>query len=133
MSNASLLFVGDSRSYGFFRYEQPKNFETLFCVKRGAKIDDLIGESLEKLKEVRTDLPLIVKIAAGINNLTKFTRHQGGKELIASDISIAEVCNKLDSLKSKIKEARSDALVGFVTIPTLSFENWRWTGKNLRR
>ena len=124
MTIASVLLIGDSRSYGFSRYKQPKKLNTDYVVVRGAKVEDLVAPSLEKVKNTRSDLPIFVKIACGINNLTKFKVHDGGKELKPSECPSSELIGKLASFKKKIKEIRPDSLVGFVTIPTLSIEKY---------
>ena len=122
MSVGSLVLIADSRSYGFSRYNQPEELQTFYVVKRGAKIQDLTDESLDKIKQIRSDIPLIVKIACGINNLTHFVYHSGGKELTESACTTIEVIGQFQELKRKIKQLRPDSLVGFITIPGVSLE-----------
>ena len=48
--------------------------------------------------------------------------HEGGKELGLSGKDSLSIFNELKHFKTQIKEVCPQALVGFVTIPTLSFE-----------
>ena len=121
-----LLLAGDSRLCGFdsFNYE---HFCFRYVIKRGAVIEDLVNETLSILREYkRTDRSIIVKIACGINEFTKFEHHKEGKDLrLKSDVSSRTVFNRLKSLKEKIKTELPTAVVGFITVPTLSFINYR--------
>ncbi|CAC5393515.1 unnamed protein product [Mytilus coruscus] len=90
-------------------------------------IEDLVNETLSILREYKgTDRSIIVKIACGINEFTKFEHHKEGKDLrLKSDVSSRTVFNRLKSLKEKIKTELPTAVVGFITIHTLSFINYR--------
>lgn len=121
-----LILVGDSRLHGFdrFRYE---NFRFRSVIKSGAVVETLIEETLSVLREYKdTNRSIIVKIACGINEFTKFDYHNYGKDLrLRSNVSYRTVLDKLKQFKDTIKREVPTAVVGFVTIPTLSFVNYR--------
>lgn len=121
-----LILVGDSRICGFDSLEYPDvKFESI--IKRGAVIDDLREETLELIEKYKNvDRTIIVKIACGINEFTKFKEGENYRDLrYRSGVSNTEVLGKLKSLKQDIKTVRPGTIVGFVTVPTLSFRKYR--------
>jgi len=114
-----LILLGDSRICGFDSFEYPDvKFESF--IKRGAVIDDLREETLELIEKYKNvDRTIIVKIACGINEFTKFKKGENYRDLrYRSGVSNTEVLDKLKSLKQDIKTVRP------VTVPTLSFRKF---------
>ena len=89
-----VLLIADSRAHNFDAYKKPPQEELLceyrvdFCVARGAKISDLKTEALEKLRHKRSRNPVIVKIAAGINDITSKVPHGKGSVVVPNDNNI---------------------------------------------
>ncbi|MES9885082.1 MAG: hypothetical protein ABW185_29925 [Sedimenticola sp.] len=123
----ALLFVGDSRAHGFDRYDCPQKVTVHFVIKRGARVDDLVAPTLTKLQSLYSYDIVIVKIACGINNFTQFVKRNNVKDLVESAATERSVFNELVEFKKAIKHCCPKALVGFVTIPTLSFVKYRDT------
>lgn len=120
-----VVLIGDSRLCGFSdRLTCPDDLEINFVIRRGARVNDLIDPTLELISSVNKNIAdiLIVKIACGINNFTSFVHHEGGTELRYSGVCGKDVFDDLRSFKLKIKAKKPDALVGFITVPTLSFK-----------
>ena len=90
-SKVRQLFVADSRAFLFDHYSRPPscNLNVDFVIIRGAKIDDLILPTLAKLRSYSDSDVIIVKLAAGIYDLTVFTEstHSRAKVLQKSDLS----------------------------------------------
>lgn len=119
------VLVRDSRICGFDSFEYPDvKFESI--IKRGAVIDDLREETLELIgKYKKVDRTMILKIACGINEFTKFKEGENYRDLrYRSGVSNMELLDKLKSLKQDIKIVRPGTIVGFVTVPTLSFRKF---------
>lgn len=121
MSDTDAIIVGDSRLAGFQRYSSPTDLQLKFVIRRGARVADLVEPTLEAVRAVRGANILIVKIACGINNFTEFVTHPNGRELTYAGVTGDHVYSELKELKREIKEIKPKALVGFVTVPTLSF------------
>ncbi|MES9880249.1 MAG: hypothetical protein ABW185_05135 [Sedimenticola sp.] len=88
-------------------------------------MNDLVSPTLDLLRSrnyKQCDI-LAVKIAAGINDLIKSVRHDGGRQLTLSGVTEKKVFEKLQNFKSEIKSVCPNALVGFATIPSLSFKD----------
>lgn len=120
-----IVLIGDSRLCGFSdRLVCPNDLDISFLIQRGARVNDLIDPALDLVSSVDRNIVdiLIVKVACGINEFTSFVHHQWGTELKYSGISGKDVFDKLKALKCKLKEKRPDALVGLITVPTLSFK-----------
>lgn len=116
--------MGDSRLWGVDNYAKPKDVNIEFVLRRGAKIEELVDPTVDLLKEQRfkaADI-VVVKVAAGINNLTFIDSHKSGREISRSSTTDLALFNKIKDFKQKIKEVCPNALVGFATIPTLSFK-----------
>ena len=118
-----LILVGDSRICGFdtFKYE---NFRTRFVIERGALIKDVVEKTLDIVREYCVqNRYVIVKIACGVNEYTKFESINGKRFLRFHSGKSRSVIGKLKSFKDKIKSIRPQTVVGFITVPTLSFRN----------
>ena len=60
---------------------------------------------------------VIVKIACGINEFTRFDYHNEGKDLgLRSDVSNSRVLDDLKRFKQKVKSEIPTAVVGYVTV-----------------
>ena len=125
------ILAGDSRICGFDSFDYP-GFRFLSVIKRGALISDLHEETLELVRKYKdVDRPVIVKIACGINEYTKFVKRDSVRELrYKSGVSNSNIINKLNLLKQEIKAIRPATVVGFITVPTLSFQKYRDTKKD---
>lgn len=118
------IFVSDSRGWGFDKYKQPGDLKFEYVLRRGALVNDLVDETLKLLRRYG-DRVLVVKIALGINEFTCFVSHRNGTELRFSSINEKTVFDKLIEFKHKIKSVNKSCLVGFITIPPISFEKNR--------
>lgn len=120
-----LILVGDSRLTGFETFAY-KDFRFRYVIERGAVVKDLEEKTIAIVREYRgKDRSVIVKIACGINEFTQFEQHENGKILrINNSVSNSNVFDKLKSFKEKIKSELPEAVVGFVTVPTLSFRKY---------
>lgn len=139
MSRINVVIVGDSRITGFEAYsrrELSRRVRIFFIAQRGAKIDDLCRPTIELIRSLPLHEPVIVKLAAGINNLTQFKNIRQNNTLVSSRITRAEVFQELISFKQTIKRSARVVLVGIVNIPVLSFEkyhNYKGYGRVLTR
>jgi hypothetical protein len=120
-----LILVGDFRICGFdtFKYE---NFRTWFVIERGALIKDVVEKTLDIVREYCVqNRDVIVKIAFGVTEYTKFESINGKRFLRFHSVKSRSVIGKLKSFKDKIKSIRPQTVVGFITVPTLSFRNYQ--------
>ena len=138
MSDCSFksIVIGDSRLCGFDR-KNTGEIDIDFVIIRGAHVNDVLVPALDKIRSLQTFEGgiLIIKIALGINHFTEFVRHGQGVELKYSGATGCQVFNELRSFKQRIKSVRPDALVGFVTVPTISFvanKNYRLEAGKLK-
>ena len=119
-----VVVVADSRAHNFDAYKKPIEEDFLmqyridYCVARGATIADLRTEVLDRLKYKRSRYPIIIKIAAGINNLTQKTPHEGSSVLKPN---LVDISTELLSLRDEIKKSHK-AVVTFITIPPAIFD-----------
>lgn len=130
--NGSLAFiVADSRGNNFDVkriFSQPDDFRIEYCIVRGAKVNDLKEIFMKKLDDIDLNgyFPIIVKIAVGINEFTSFVYNsRKEKELKYSGIKGLEVFEKLLEFKAAIKIKVPSALVGFITVPPISFKKYK--------
>jgi hypothetical protein len=136
-----LILVGDSRVYGFEKFDY-RNFHFRYVIQRGAVVNNLINDTLSIVSEYKDqDRPVIVKIYCGINEFTVFKQRKEQRERkegkrsretrahrdlrFNDNVTSRQVFDKLKSLKRKIKSILPTAVVGFVTIPTLSVVKYR--------
>ncbi len=68
------LLVADSRAFSFDHYPRPEScsLNLDFVIVRGATIEDLILPTIAKLRSYSASDFTIIKLAAGINDLTNF-------------------------------------------------------------
>ena len=125
---AVCYIVADSRANNFDNsslFKQPEELTIKYCIVRGAKIVDLSNKFLRIIdgENFEDKFPVVIKIACGINDLTQFKRNKEGEnELHYSGKEATEVIQELVKFKTDIKQIIPNALVGFVTIPPLSFK-----------
>jgi hypothetical protein len=101
-----LILVGDFRICGFdtFKYE---NFRTWFVIERGALIKDVVEKTLDIVREYCVqNRDVIVKIAFGVTEYTKFESINGKRFLRFHSVKSRSVIGKLKSFKDKIKSIR---------------------------
>lgn len=116
--------MADSRALNFEHYGQPSQFKTHYVVERGARIRDLMQPTIAKLRTIHRDTTVVVKIAAGINDITRIVRTEHDKFLRPSTRSADEIFIELCTFKDLLKRERRNILVGLVTIPTVSVRKY---------
>ncbi|KAJ8045933.1 hypothetical protein HOLleu_09054 [Holothuria leucospilota] len=117
-------------SHNFDRYIRPAEYNTLnlaYIIRRGAKLGELLQLTLAKLQTYNQSDYLIVKVAAGINNLTKFVYDSGKRNrvLTVSQLSADNLVSILEDFRSRILAARPGTIVSFCTIPTASLKKFQ--------
>ena len=98
-----------------------------FVIQRGAKIDDLLLPTATKLRSYDPLDFTIIKLAAGINDLTEFvyTAHSRSKVLKKSDLTLDGFFAKLYRYKQQILACRPLTIISIVTIPSASFSKFQ--------
>ena len=140
------LFVADSRGNKFSKYSKPKDkafhFTIDFITLRGAKIYNLVGPTIHRLSSYGAKDIVVVRLAAGINDLTTFAydlTHEY-RVLKSSNHTSESLFQQLSNFENAILTARANtlvsnlflhALVTFTTIPPASFAKFQ-TSKKLR-
>ena len=134
--NIRYLFVSDSRGFSFDKYRKPAdtNIDVDFIILRGATISDLLTAILTRLRRYSADDYIIIKLAAGINDLLTFVydSEAGGRVLKRSAAGSEQVLAEIRRFKQRVLAFRPFALVSFVTIPTASFRKFQ-ASKKLRK
>ena len=118
------VLITDSRGRGFPVFDQGEDlgYTPHYIIKPGAKIRDLQDDAIALIGGLpKTKTKVIVKIAAGINNLTEKINHQRSYEIKPSAASANNILAELVNLKRKIKEVRPDSYVSYMTIPPVNF------------
>lgn len=117
--------AADSRAHNFDIYSKFGDLDIQYNIKRGAKIINLLSSTLELVRSAPKDRPLVVKIAAGINNSTTLIYTKTGRIIKFNGISASRILSQLVAFKSLIHIARQDALVGFINVPTASIRKFQ--------
>ena len=117
MSDSStpiFVFACDSRGNNFNQYQQCQDIPINYIIRRGSDISQLQLETLEFLRSlsVSHDTPVIVKIAAGINDILNTIS-------AAQTFTADSILLKLENFRKCVLSVIPWALVGFVTIPTV--------------
>ena len=126
-----LLYVADSRARGFDRYSPPSDshITITYIIKRGATVQQLLPLVLHRLRQWNDRRFIIIRVAAGINNLTDlYTPAQSTgstKVLIRSQVSSQDLIAIFKTFKSAILQLRQKAIVIFSTIPPASFAKFQ--------
>lgn len=129
------LFLADSRAHNFNKY--PKLPDYSFTVDiisiRGAKIYNLVGPGVRKLHSYNTSDQIIVRLAAGVNDLTTFVYDSlhNKRVLKPSQHTADSLFSELMKFKEAIISARQNTIVLFTTIPTASLAKFQ-NSKKLR-
>lgn len=123
------LFVGDSRAHNFNNYIKPSDypFEVDIYSLRGAKICSLINPTLRKLGSYAASDLVIVRLAAGINDLTTFIRNESGKAVLKPSSHTPDtLLFELRRFREAVLSFRPrNTLVTFTTIPPASFKKFQ--------
>ncbi|CAG2188635.1 unnamed protein product [Mytilus edulis] len=125
------FILTDSRGNNFDSnriFEQPPDFKIEYCIVRGATVNELKDVFLQRLNSVDTNrcLPIIVKVAVGINDFTKFIKNKNReRELVYSGAKGLEIYEKILEFKAAVKEKIPNALVGFITVPPIIFKKYK--------
>ena len=127
-----LLIISDSRGKHFRRdlREHPELFDSdrysdiHIISQSGARINDLVEPALDYIENtVHSRRLLIVKIFAGINNLTRiFWNTRGEREITLSDQTPESVIVLLLRFRSQIKDRHEKSIVTFCTVPPVNLE-----------
>ena len=109
-----VLVVSDSRGKKFGDLYQEfqdggNRYEFDHICVRGAKINDLIEPTIERVKDEFSKRYIIIKLAAGINDLTK-------KEIGLANITPQEVFRKLTYFKTCVKEYHRRSVISYCTV-----------------
>ena len=113
------LFVADSRANNFNLYQQPPNLNLYYVIQRGATIDQLIKRTHQEILKLNIQKQhVLVKIAAGINDILNKHQDHTGVHIKLSSYTAENIIDKLLTFRSVVKTLIPTALVGFVTIPT---------------
>ena len=126
-SNINKLFVSDSRSLNFKHYKPRSNID--FIVQRGAKLADLLPLTLTRLRTYAKEDYILLKLAAGINDFTTFTRRnsEGKRTLTCSTTTANELITQFWDFKRAILACHPKSVVSFVTIPPASFSKFQFS------
>ena len=118
------ILIADSRASNFPSLDTDKHYTYVphYISIPGAKITNLLSQSLEEIEQIpKENTKLLIKIAAGINDLTVKRNNGHGYELAPSSTTTRAVLNRLLNIKEEIKKKRPDAIISFVTIPPINF------------
>lgn len=118
-----LLLVGDSRVYSFDRYRLPADFNLHidFVIRRGATLSDLIAPTLRQLRNYNSQDWVLVRLAAGINDLIEFTGPGPHRVLVRSPTDANQLILRLQQFREAILRQHQNTVISFITIPTASF------------
>lgn len=113
------LLIADSRAYSFNKYkvDQKIYHKSHYIIKRGGTTRSLLERTLEFLKsdKISKNDWLIVKIAAGINDITY--RQEENGEIVLKHKGTNEAIKGLLKLREEIYKIRPKTVVSFITIP----------------
>ena len=118
------ILTADSRATGFTELDTHKLYSYVphYIAKPGAKISDLAEDTIDLLNEIpRENTSIILKIAAGINNLNAKVKRSRAYEIAPTPVEPEDILEELNALKSKIIEARPDAIVSYITIAPVNY------------
>ncbi len=107
------------------------SFTAEFITLRGAKIYNLVGPVINKLKTYSSSDKVVTRLAAGINDLTTFvydSNHE--KRVLKPSAHTADsLFTELLKFKEAILTARPKTFVVFTTIPPVSFSKFQTSKK----
>lgn len=123
------LFAADSRAYSFDQYKKPADISchVHFIIKRGAVVEDLISPTLAKIRRWGIDDVIIIRLAAGINNLTElYSLFPNTKKVLRrSTVTADDLLHQFAQFKRAVHRVRPNALVGLTTIAPASFARFQ--------
>ena len=123
------LCVADSRAYSFDSYAPPpeSRFTVDFIIVRGATVDQLLHHTLSKLRSYGEGDIIIIKLAAGINDLLEFERapHAKRKVLKRSTVTGETLLSSFRSFKQRVCDCRRGVFLSVATIATASFSKFQ--------
>jgi hypothetical protein len=114
------IIATDSRGKNFVSKAAPNSdiYQTHNLVCRGARIDRVSSAIFSCLRRINPSSLVLVRICAGINELTYKYHHKDGNELVPHIQQ--NVIQHLLQLKEKIRRKFPSALVGIATIPIVN-------------
>lgn len=126
-NNTYIIFAADSRAnnFGTNLYRPPPDLDINFIIRRGAKILDLLPDISDALQQAPSHKRIIVKVAAGINNITRLTRTNRGQLITFGQTSSQQILNQYRELRQHIHRICPSAIVGFVSVATASVRKYQ--------
>lgn len=131
-SGKHLVFVADSRAYSFDRYTQPSlpgegSRKVHYIIKRGARVRDLFEPTLSKLRQFQQEDFVIVRVAAGINDLTElFSTPQHNKRVLRrSTVTSGDLLVEFNHFRSACLRVHTKSIIIITTIPPASFARFQ--------
>jgi hypothetical protein len=117
------LVVADSRGTPFRTFCAPnkEEYSVEYLIRRGATIQDLLNDTLYYLYASTFKGYFVILLCAGINNLTKLDRHEGGVELTLNDRQ--NVVQELEHYKEKVKNQFPRCVISLASIPVVDFHS----------
>jgi hypothetical protein len=116
------IVASDSRAKDFLHWRPPNEelYLTHNIICRGARIDR-VGSSIHScLRRIPVTDIVVVRICAGINELTYKSHHDGGVEITLQPYQ--NLLQHILQLKESIRKAHPKSLVGIATIPPINFK-----------
>jgi hypothetical protein len=115
------VIVADSRGTPFRTLSTPNKdkYSIEYLIRRGATIRDLLTDTLYFLYASAFKGYFIILLCAGINNLTKLNRHEGGIELTINERQ--NVIVELENYKSSVRKQFPRCVISFASIPIVDF------------
>jgi hypothetical protein len=116
------IVASDSRAKDFLTKSSPnaEKYTTHNIICRGARIDRVSSAIASKLRRIPESDFVIIRICAGINELTYRYHHEDGVELVPH--TQQNLLQHLLELKEHIRKQRPLSLVGIATIPIINFK-----------
>lgn len=121
------LIVCDSRGKNFERIFNDYDcfvrkdlfYDVKFIAIRGARVQDLLEPTLSYISGIDHKIPILLKLAAGINNFTKKNKNRYNEtEISLNYISPNEVFLQLTNFVEHVKRAHINSVVTICGIPT---------------
>lgn len=118
-----VLVIGDSRSKLFETFEQTEKQKRCYDLNvdyisvSSAKLEDLYTHAKRYIKRVDKDTHLLVKVVAGICNITV---KSGKKISLREDVTSEKVVKEIRKLRKKLIKLRSRIIVSFCGIPPVN-------------
>ena len=116
------IIATDSRGKNFqeLDFEQnSRNYDTVYISKSGAKIEDLIAPVIQTLEPINPNRPVVLKLVAGICNITSKNRTPQRETQITyqETINISDLISQFRHFREVVLETHPKSLVSVATIP----------------